>query len=359
MTTPLDSATAAADAFGRRARRIRRRFMLLVVVPLVVACAGVYVYLQGGRYVETDNAYVKADKIPVSAEVAGRVAEVLVRENQPVTAGQMLFRLDPENFRTRVAKAEATLAQARTDLAALKAGYRHKLAEITLARTRLAFAEKDQQRQADLLSRNFVSAAKFDESRQSVDLAAQAIVAMEQDLQRILETLGGRLDAPVDQHPTVRSALAELSQARLDLARADVRASVPGIVNKPPKPGQYMAAGAIAMALVASGELWIEANFIETDLTYVRPDQPVSVRIDTYPGRTWTGVVESLSPATSAEFAVLPAQNATGNWVKIVQRVPIRIRVEPADANPALRAGLSAIVRIDTGHRRRLFGYAL
>lgn len=335
------------------------RLILLVAVPLLAALTGGALYLKGGRYVETDNAYVKADKVPVSAEVSGTVQEVLVEENQSVVAGQPLFRLDPVPFRMALTKAEAKLAQVRVDLAATKASFHEKQAEIVLARTKYAFAQKDQRRQADLVAQHFVSALNFDNARQSTDLAAQQIVALEQDLKRIAETLGGGVDAPVEHHPSYRAALAEQEQAKLDLARVEVRASLPGIVSNPPKPGQYLAAGATALALVVNGNPWIEANFPETDLTYVHPGQPVAIHIDTYPDLTWKGTVDSLSPATGAEFSVIPAQNATGNWVKIVQRVPVRIQFAVAPGMPQLRAGLSAVVEIDTGHRRRVLGFSL
>ena len=349
------SAVEAASALNRRSKRV----ILLVVVPLIAALAVLVVYLKGGRYVETDNAYVKADKVPVSAAVSGTIKEVLVQENQAVVAGQSLFRLDAAPFQVAVDRAEAKLAQVRTDLAAVKASYREKQAEISVGRTRYAFARKDQQRQADLVEKHFIAASKFDDAKQSSDLASQQIGVVELDLKRIAETLGGSVDTPVERQPSYRAAQAELAQARLDLARADVRASVPGVVSKPPKPGQYVAAGSTAMALVASGNLWIEANFTETDLTFVHPGQPVAIHIDTYPDVAWKGVVESLSPATGAEFSVIPAQNATGNWVKIAQRVPVRIKLEPASGIPHLPAGLSAAVEIDTGHRRRLLGFSL
>lgn len=336
-----------------------KRLILLVVVPSIAALAVGVVYLRSGRYVETDNAYVKADKVPISAEVSGTVREVLVNENEAVIAGQPLFRLDPAPFQVAVAKAEGKLAQVRTDLAALKAGYRGKQAEIALAQTRQSFAQKDQRRQADLVTKNFISLSKYDDAKQSTDLAGQQIDALNQDLKRIAETLGGSVDAPVERHPSYRVALAELEQARLDLARVEVRASLPGIVSKPPKLGQYVPAGSMALALVASGNLWIEANFTETDLTYVHPGQPVRIHVDTYPEAAWKGVVESVSPATGAEFSILPAQNATGNWIKIVQRVPVRIKIEAAPKMPQLRAGLSTYVEIDTGHRRRLLGFSL
>lgn len=337
----------------------RKRFVLMVVVPVVVALAGTVVYLKGGRYVETDNAYVKADKVPVSAEVSGTVKEVLVAENQTVVVDQPLFRLDPAPFEIAVAKSEARLAQVRTDIAAAKAGYREKQAEIALAQTKYNFALKSQKRQAALVAKNFISAAGFDDAKQNADVSGQQIVALEQDLKRIAESLGGKVDAPVEEHPSYRAALAELEQAKLDLSRVEVRASLPGTVSRLPKPGQYVAAGTTAMVLVTNGNLWVEANFTETDLTYVRPGQIVTIQVDTFPGRTWNGIVESLSPATGSEFSVIPAQNATGNWVKIAQRVPVRIRLDTASPMPALRAGLSSLVEIDTGHRRQLLGLSL
>ena len=330
------------------------RFVLLGVVPLALAAGGLWLWLQGGGTARTDNAYVKTDKVPVSAAVAGTVQAVLVAENQPVTAGQPLFRLDDAPLRVALARAEARVAQARADVAALRAGYRARQAEIALARTRFAFAEREQRRHADLAARQFISAARLDEARQATALAAQQVVAIERDLQRIAETLGGSVDAPVARHPAVLAAEAERMQARLDLDRLEVRAPIAGTVSRPPKPGQYLAAGATALALVASDEPWIEANFTETELTWIRAGQPVTVRIDTYPGRAWRGTVDSLSPATGAEFSVIPAQNASGNWVRIAQRVPVRIRLEPAADAPVLRAGLSAHVAIETSHRRRL-----
>ena len=312
-------------------RLISGRVLLLYVVPLVAGLIGLALYLHGGRVVETDNAYVKADKVPMSSEVSGMVTEVFVRENEAVAAGQRLFRLDPAPFQVAVAKAEAKLAQVRIDLAALKASYRQKQAAIALAHTRSNFAVRDQQRQADLAARNFISASKLDEAKQTSALSSQEITAEELDLNRIAQSLGGSVDSPVERHPSYLAALAELEQAKLDLSHVEVRASLPGTVSKPPKP----------------------------DLTYVRPGQPATVTVDTYPGVEWKATVESLSPATGSEFSLLPAQNATGNWVKITQRVPLRISLEPAAGAPELRAGLSCIVAIDTGHRRHLFGASL
>ncbi|MDP3820529.1 MAG: HlyD family secretion protein [Burkholderiales bacterium] len=343
---------------GRRMRP-RRRVVLMVLIPLLGAALLLAFYLRGGRDVETDNAYVKADKVAVSAEVAGIVAEVLVRDNEPVAPGQVLFRLAPAPFRVAVAETEARLAQARVDLAALGASHHQKQAEIIVARTRLSFAQQEQQRQAELVARGFVSTARFDDARQASALAGQQISVLEQELQRIAVTLGGSANAPADRHPSILAARAELERARLDLARTEIRAALPGIVSKPPRLGQFVGVGSVAMALVVDAAPWVEANFTETDLTHIRSGQAARVRVDTYPGLAWLGTVDSLSPATGAEFALIPAQNATGNWVKVVQRVPVRIRLEVAAGQPPLRAGLSATVTIDTGQRRELFGLSM
>ncbi len=350
--------TTSAPVARRRANRARR-VQLMIVVPLIAALAVGLVYLHGGRYVETDNAYVKADEVPISTEVPGKIEQVLVAENQAVKAGQVLFRIDPAPFEVAVARAEADLAQVRTDLAATRASFREKQAEIKLARTRYDFALKNQHRQADLIAKKFISASGFDDAEQNTELARQQIEALEQALRQIAVTLGGSIDTPVEGHPRFLAAKARLDQARLDLERTEVRAPQAGTVSKVPKPGQYLKAGSTALVLVGDRHLWIEANFTETDLTYVRPGQRVTIRIDTYPHTQWTGSVQSLSPATGAEFSIIPAQNATGNWVKIIQRVPVRISFDAASGKPPLRAGLSAVVEIDTGHKRKLFGLTL
>ena len=356
MATATPDSAGATESLAPALRR--RRWLLLVVIPMIALATAGLIYLKGGRYVETDNAYVKANKVPVSADVAGTVREVLVAENEAVVAGQVLYRLDQASFQIAVRRAEARLLQVRTDLAALQAAYREKQSEITLARTRHRFALKDQKRQSDLVSRHFVAASTLDEVAQNVDLSAQQIDALESDLNRIAQSLGGSVDLAVEQHASYLESQAELDQAKLDLERSEVRAPQSGVVSKPPKQGQYLAAGATAMALVVTDTLWVEANFPEKDLTYMQPGQPVTIDIDTFPGHQWTGEVDSVSPATGAEFSMLPAQNATGNWVKIAQRVAVRIRLDDVADQPTLRAGLSAVVAVDTGHRRRLLGYA-
>lgn len=355
-TSPPAGASNDETSVAPRNRRIR--LILLVAVPLIVVLGVTVIYISGGRFVSTENAYVKADIVPIGASVSGTVLQVPVRQNQFVHAGDVLVELDETAFQLAVTRAEAKLAQVRTELVALKAGYREKQAEAELARTQHAFALKEQQRQANLLKQRLVAPSDYDDAKRRTDLAALQVTATEQDLEQIAESLGGDANAPVEQHPNYREALAALEQARLDLRHATLRAPLDGVVSHVPEPGQYIVTGTAAMTLVASGRSWVIANFTETDLTHVHPGQTVTVEVDMYPGATWHGVVESMSPATEAEFSVIPAQNASGNWVKVTQRVPVRIRLQDTSGLPQLRAGLSAVVEIDTEHHRRLLGFS-
>src|SRR5262245_19762652 len=335
-------------------KRILRR-VLLLAGPIVVAVAAVVVYLSGGRYVETDNAYLQADKVAVSAEVPGPVSEVLVQQNAAVAAGQVLFRIDARPYRVAVQRAQAQLAKARTDVAAMEASYREAAAKLDSAKTNLSFAEREFERQKELAEKKFISQASLDTARKALDLARQQVTAASQDLQRIAAGLGGQPGLPVDQNPSVREAQSALAQAELDLVRTQVRAPFAGLAGLPPRVGQYLTPGAAAMAVVADARVWVEANLNETDLTYVAPGQRATVKVDTYPGRKWQGTVESVSPATGAQFSILPPQNATGNWVKVVQRIPVRVTLDVGQQDPQLIAGMSATVEIDTQHARSLW----
>lgn len=327
------------------------RPLLLGGVPLAIVAGALAFWLSGGRYVNTNDAYVKADKAPVSVEVAGTVRAVHVRENQAVVTGDPLFTLDKAPYEVALAKATAELARARTTVAALKASYREQQAQIALSKTRTTFAAREYRRQADLAAKGYVSAINLDKAQEQVDLDREQTIALEHDLARIAASLGGSPDLPIDQHPDYLAAAAALAQARLDLERTTVYAPFDGVVSKVPKVGIFLAPGTPALALIGGQPPWIEANFTEKDLTHVRPGQPVDLKFDIYPGRHWRGVVDSISPATGAEFSVIPPQNATGNWIKITQRIPVRIELTPEAEAPVLRAGLSAWVKIDTGRR--------
>jgi membrane fusion protein (multidrug efflux system) len=208
-------------------------------------------------------------------------------------------------------------------------------------------------------SRHLVAESTLDQASNASRVASQQIAGVEQDLKRIEESLGGEVEAAIERHPSYQAAVAELAQARLDLEHTRICATQTGRVTNPPELGQFVTVGATAMMLVSSENLWVEANFVETDLTHVRPGQKVTVRVDTYPDVNWEGEVQSLSPATGAEFSVIPAQNATGNWVKIAQRVPVRITLKPNSDAPVLQAGLSSGIKIDTGYHRHLLGVSI
>lgn len=338
----------------RRPQNLRR--VLLMLGPVVVLAAGLFVYMTGGRYVSTDNAYVHAGKLTVATDVSGIVANVAVHESQKVEKGDVLFTLDQEPFRIALAGAEANLGIVRNQIATQQATYRQKMAQIEQAKTDVVFYETTEQRQQDLLKRGVSAQATFDQAKRDLDAARERLTMARQDAAAALAQLGGNANGRIEDHPSFLAAQAQVDRARRDLAHTTVMASIPGIVTNVDalQVGEYLPAGQAAFSLVSSADVWVEANPKESDLTYLKPGAMATIVIDAYPGREWRGTVTSLAPATGAEFSVLPPQNATGNWVKVVQRIPIRLKVEmPADA-PPLRTGMSAYVEIDTGHQRQI-----
>jgi membrane fusion protein (multidrug efflux system) len=345
---------ATLGARLRQPKNLRR--LLLALGPVVVLAGGLFAWTAGGRYVSTDNAYVHAGKLTVATDVSGIVADVAVKESQKVEKGQVLFTLDQEPFRIALAGAEANLGTVRNQLVTLQATWRQKQAQVAQARTDVAFYETTFQRQQDLLKRGVSAQATFDQARRDLDAARERVTMAQNDAEATLATLGGKADAPVEQNPNYLAAQAQVDKAKRDLGRTTVTAPIPGIVTNVDalQVGEYLPAAQAAFSLVSSADVWIEANPKESDLAYLKEGAPAVVSIDAYPGRDWHATVTSLAPATGTEFSVLPAQNATGNWVKVVQRVPIRLAVQMPAGAPPLRTGMSANVEIDTGHRRHL-----
>jgi len=339
-----------------KVRRNWRRFALMLSVPLVLALGAGYFYLTAGRYVSTDDAYVKADMVSLSADVPGRVVAVEVRDNQHVKAGQVLFRLDDRTYRIAVERAEAALASARLQVDGMRATYRQRQADLKQTEDTLAYQEREFTRQQQLLAEKVTSQAKFDETRHAYDNARQGVAAMQQQIAVIVAGLGGDPNIPTDQHPLVQQAQAQLDQARLDLSHTVVYAPSDGIVTKVDKLpiGEYLREATPAFSLISTEHVWVEANYKETDLTHMHPGQEATVDIDTYPDHTFTAHVESLGAGTGAEFSVLPPQNASGNWVKVVQRIPVRLVIDNPDPNRPLRIGMSVDVEVDTGYRQPL-----
>jgi membrane fusion protein, multidrug efflux system len=339
-----------------RPRRLRR--VLLLLGPVLMIAAGVHLYLTGGRYVSTDNAYVRADKLNVATDVSGIVAEIPVSENQQVEKDQVLFRLDDMPYRTVLAGAEAQLGVVQSEIATLQANYRQSLAQIEQARTDIAFYQTSFERQQDLNRRGVSSQAALDQVKRDLDTARERVTVAERQAEAALAQLGGKADDEPRNYPRFKQVQASVDKAKRDLARTTVHSPMAGIVTNVNalQVGQYLQAAQAGFSLVATGHVWVEANPKETDLTYLQPGDPARVTIDTYPDREWTAKVVSVSPATGAEFSVLPAQNASGNWVKVVQRVAIRLELEVPHDAPPLRSGMSANVDVDTGHTRSLAG---
>jgi membrane fusion protein (multidrug efflux system) len=331
------------------------RAVLLVGVPLAVGAAALWLYAVGGRHVETDNAYVKAHIIAVSAEVAGRVAAVEVRDNQAVAAGALLFRIDPAPFEVAIARADAQMAVVRTDLESLRADYRVALAEAKEVEERIDFTTRQLDRQRLLKEKGMGREDMFDEARHNLDVARARLAAVRERTARALASLGGDPNLPAERHPRFLEAQAARSAAQLDLARTRVTAPAAGVVsNMRLQAGEFVARGVPVFSLIETRDTWVEANFKETQLAGVRVGQSARIVADAYPGVEWTARVSTIAPATGAEFALLPPQNATGNWVKVVQRVPVHLAIEPAPGQPPLRAGMTVTVTIDTGKARGL-----
>lgn len=331
------------------------RAVLLLGVPLIAALTGLYLFARSGHYVSTDNAYVKADIVAVSAEVSGRVIEVSARDNTTVEAGALLFRIDPTPFRIALARAQAQMDVVRTEVQSLRAEYRSAILERTEARERIAFLTRQLDRLTELRERGMVRADVYDEARHNRDVARVRLSSVEERINRVLASLAGNPDLPAEQHPRFEEAKAAFDAASMDIARCEVHAPASGVVsNMRLQPGEHVAMGVPVFSLISDGPIWIEANFKETQLTHVRIGQHVQVIADAYPDVAWQGAVEAIAPATGAEFAILPPQNATGNWVKVVQRVPVRISVEPRHEQTQLRAGMTVTARIDTGRARGL-----
>jgi membrane fusion protein (multidrug efflux system) len=343
------------SAFSDTSRRFGQagiwlRLALMLSVPLVLIGIGAYLYLSAGRYASTDNAYVKADKIAISADVGARVVAVEVRDNQSVKAGQVLFRLDDASYRIALEKAKAQLASTRLQIDGLRATYRQRQADVKAAEDTTAYMQREADRQAQLFATHVTSQQKYDEARHNLDNAKQQLSSAQQQLGNVLASLGGDPNLETDQHPLMLQAKAQVDQAALDLDDTVIRAPANGYVTMVDKlpVGQYLTAATPAFELVATDRAWIEANFKETDLTRMRPGQQATVTIDSYPDRSFTARVDSISAGTGSEFSVLPPQNATGNWVKIVQRVPVRVVIDNPDPDHPLRAGMSAVVEVDT-----------
>ncbi len=351
---PAPQIPAAVSRPPRRRRWVRGILFLLLPVALI---AGGYEYVTGGQIMSTDDAYVEADKVGISTDVSGIVAQVGVTENQTVTAGQELYRLDDLPFRLALRRADAQIGMVKDNLNALKANYRDIQSQIKQAQNDVDYFSTEFHRQDGLLSSHVASQSTVDLARRNLQNAQQKLISINQQLGGIAANLNGDPNGDVEQNPRYLEAVAQRDETARQLAHTVVRAPFAGVVTNVPAiaPGKYLPAATTAFDLVATDHVWVTANPKETQLTYVHPGQAVVVMADTYPDVQWSGAVASISPAAAQEFSLLPAQNTSGNWVKVVQRIPMRVRVDTSNPNlPQLRAGMSVEVDVETGHTRGL-----
>lgn len=346
----------------KKKRRLGR-FLLMVALPAALAVGGGYVWVTGGRYQETENANLQQAKVSIASDTAGRIVKVDIFDNQLVKQGDELFAIDPEPYRIALAQADAAVAGARLNVEQLRAAYGQSMAQQKSDASQVAFAQSQFDRAADLAQKGINAKSSLDEAKNDLDKAKQQLAVAEQGIISAKAGLGGNPDIETDKHPTVMAALAARDKAAYDLAQTTVKAPADGIVSQASsfKVGQYVGSGTPLFSLVETGDTWIDANFKETQLTHMKPGQKAEIVVDTYPGRTFEATVKAIGAGTGAEFSLLPAQNATGNWVKVTQRIPVRLELIDADAKMALRTGMSATVTVDTGVARGLpsiFGHA-
>lgn len=358
VAPPVEPAPVAP----KKKRRVGR-FLLMFALPVALIAGGSYVWVTGGRYQETENANLQQAKVSIAADTAGRIVQVDIFDNQSVKQGDVLFAIDSEPYRIALAQADAAVAGARLNVEQLRAAYSQAVAQEKSDASQVDYAQSQYDRAADLARKGINAKSSLDEARNELDKAKQQLAAAEQGILSARAALGGNPDIETDKHPTVMAALAARDKAAYDLGQTTVKAPAAGIISQAAsfKVGQYVGSGTPLFSLVETGDTWIDANFKETQLTNMKPGQKAEIVVDTYPGKTFEATVKAIGAGTGAEFSLLPAQNATGNWVKVTQRIPVRLELTDPDAKMALRTGMSATVTVDTGVARGLpsiFGHA-
>jgi membrane fusion protein (multidrug efflux system) len=352
----LEGKPAAANRAARPSGRRWLRLGLFALLPLLLV-AGLYWYVTGGATVSESDAYINAKTLGISTDVAGIVMEVDVAENQHVEAGQVLYRLDPLQLQIALDNATANLSLTALTLQAMLEDYKRMLDDAAAQEAQVALDQTSYQRAQLLLTRDAVAQATYDQAQATLEVDKRKLDSLHQQAAVQLQRLGGSASAPLTQHPQYLQAKAQVDEAQRQLDHATVKAPFGGIVTSVPSttPGRFLGASATAFYLVDTDHVWLDVNPKETEMTYVRAGQSVTVTVDAYPGVIWHGAVDSIGPAAAQQFALLPPQNTSGNWVKVVQRIPIRVQVDAGNKDqPPLRAGMSAEVSVYTGHPRGL-----
>ncbi|MCO6409538.1 HlyD family secretion protein [Hoeflea alexandrii] len=352
-TQPNPTETPAQLAKANKPSRLRRN-VLMLLVPCLLIAGGLYAWITGGRYEETENANMRLARITIASEIAGRVVSVNVAENVFVKKGDVLFQVDPQPLKIALDQADAAVESARLQVIELKAGYSQALTQEQIAADDAAFYQDTFDRQKALTAKGVATNSSLDDARHTAQKAAQGLVAAKQAVATAQAALADSLDGAIDDHPLVVAAKAARNKAAYNLSVATVRAPADGLVYQASsfRAGEYVTPGASLFTIVETTDPWIDANFKEPQLAHMKPDQPAKVVFDLYPNRTFKAKVDSIGAGTGAEFSLLPAQNATGNWVKVTQRIPVRIKLDNSEARILARSGLSATVTVDTGASR-------
>lgn len=352
---PRDLAAEARPRTRGLGRRALRLGLMLGGVAVVVVGGGT-LWLSGGRIVSIDNAYTNADKVALSTDVSGEVLDIPVHEGQVVRKGDVLFRLDPRQAQIAVDASRADLAQTRLTLEAMKRDYNRMLRDTAARSAQVQADQATFDRYNALVGRGDLARSSYDDARYKLASDQQTVASSSLAAETQLARLDGNPNVDVTTLPSYQQGVARLAEAQRQLDDTVVHAPFDGIVTQVPllQPGMFLPAGTSAFGLISTDRVWVDANPKETELTWVKPGDTVAVTIDTYPGRSWAGTVESISAGSGSQFSILPAQNASGNWVKVVQRIPVRITVDRKPGDPALRAGMSVVADIDTGHTRSL-----
>lgn len=339
------------------------RLLLMAALPLALVVGGGYVWVTGGRYQETENANLQQAKVAIASDTAGRIVQVGIADNQVVKQGDVLFVVDPAPYQIAFAQADAAVAVARVGVEQLRAAYSQSMAQEKSATSEVDYAQSQFDRASDLAQKGINTKSSLDQAKNDLDKAKQQATVAQQGIISAKAALAGNPDIETDKHPTVMAALAARDKAAYDLAQTTVKAPADGVISRASsfKVGQYVGSGTPLFSLVETGDTWIDANFKETQLTHMKPGQKAEIVVDTYPGRKFEATVKAIGAGTGAEFSLLPAQNATGNWVKVTQRIPVRLELTDPESKMMLRTGMSADVTVDTGVSRgfpSIFGHA-
>jgi len=359
QTQPEKPRTAPQRRTLLQRLRDHRRLLLLVVLPLLAAGGGIVFYLSGGRYATTDDAYVGAQKVMITPDISGKVQQVVVKEGQHVAKGEVLFQIDPVPFRLALQQAQAGVETARTNYNTLKSNVSAYTQMLALAEQGIALKQRDVERKTTLVRNNSGSQLDLDTTTTNLVMAQGQLQLMKQQLASSLNQLLNNPELPLEEFPPYRQAQAQLSDAQRNLDHTTLRAPIDGVATQVDsiQLGRFIAAGAPVFSIIDDSRPWVDANLKESDFTYIARGQQVEIEVDAFPDHTFRGTVGSLSPGTGSQFSILPPQNATGNFVKVVQRVPIRIYFDGSDpAEQKLKAGMSSYVWVDTGHKRTLGG---